>query len=361
MKILFLVPYPSEGPSNRYRVEQYFSYLDKCGIAYSLHPFWSSSAFKVLYKKGYRIRKMYFFIMGTLRRLMDLMGSFKYDIVFIHRESYPIGGAFFEKIFRFFNKRIIFDFDDAIFMKASSRHNSFIERYKKPAKIAEIIRISDHVIAGNAHLAEFSVRRNPNTHIIPTSIDTDKYHPVFKDKADRKVVVGWMGSVTTSDFLDPMADVFKTLAGKYDNLEFKIIGGSASFDSLPNITRKQWSHENEISDLGSFDIGIMPMPDNEWTRGKCAFKAILYMSMGIPTVCSPVGVNKDIIKDGKNGFLANGKTEWIDKISRLVESRDLRDEMGAAGRMTIEKGFSISVNAPKLIEVINQAYANKKG
>jgi glycosyltransferase involved in cell wall biosynthesis len=351
MKVLFWVPYPSEGASNRYRVEQYLPYLKANGIKYALRPFWSSYAYKVLYKRGYYFRKAFFFILGILSRIYDIIRIAQFDIVFIHRESCPINGPFLETILSKLHKPIIFDFDDAIFLPSSSRTNSFIERLKRPEKTAKIITMSKQIIAGNRYLADFALKFNKNVQIIPTSIDTDKFYPKIKKRRE-KIVIGWMGSFTTVDFIKEKEGIFIELSKRFSDVIFKIIGGDFRIEGLTNIISKPWSLDEEIEDLESFDIGIMPIPDNEWTKGKCGFKAILCMSKGIPCVCSPVGVNKEIIIDGKNGFLAVTKEDWIKKLSLLVENEELSRRIGADGRLTVEEKFSLKVNAPKLFEVL---------
>jgi len=351
MRVLFWVPYPTEGASNRYRIEQYLPYLKKGGINYFLHPFWSSSAFKILYKTGRHFTKFYYFILGTVYRIFDLVRIFRYDIVFIHREAYPIGGAFFETILSIFKKPFIFDFDDAIFLPASSPSNNFIERFKKPDKLATIITKSKYVIAGNPYLADFALQYNPRVCVIPTPIDTVNYYPNDKKHSD-EVVIGWMGSTTTSHFLNMMRDTFIILSKRFPHIKIKVVGSNFSIKGLSNIISKPWSLKEEIEDLRTFDIGIMPMPDNVWTNGKCGFKAILYMSMGIVCVCSRVGVNKEIITDGVNGFLADKEDEWIKKLSFLIEDPELRQRIAIAGRRTIEDKYSINVNAPKFLEII---------
>lgn len=357
IKVLFWVPYPSEGASNRYRVEQFLPYLEEENILYSLHSFWSSVAYKKLYKKGYYLRKICFFILGTLSRIMDLIQVFRYDIVFIHREAYPLGDAFFESILFFLRKPIIFDFDDAIFLPFSSNPNNFIECFKHPAKTGKIIKMCREIIAGNEYLANFVLNYNSSVSIIPTSIDTDKYYANQKEDSDI-VVIGWMGSITTSVFLEDMENVFSRILNEFDNVRLKIIGGSYSFDGK-NILNKAWALNEEIEDLRTFDIGIMPMPDNEWNKGKCGFKAILYMSMGIPCVSSPVGINKDIISDAINGYLANTEDEWVERLSLLIKNPELRKRMGRAARSTIEEKYSVKVNAPRFLEVVRKACNNK--
>ena len=351
MKVLFWVPYPTEGASNRYRVEQFLPYLKQAGIKYTLHPFWSSAAFEVLYKEGRYLKKMCFFFKGALFRISDILGIDKYDVVFIHREAFSVGGVFLEGILSALKKPFIFDFDDAIFLPSSSRHNSFMEKLKNPQKITKIIRLSSSVIAGNAYLADFALRYNPNVSIIPTCIDTDRYYPE-QPRHNEEVTIGWIGSVTTLNFLKILEKVFIRLSERFPQVKFKIIGGIFSINGLSNITSIPWSMESEMEELKSFDIGIMPMPDNEWTRGKCGFKAILYMSMAIPCVCSAVGVNKEIIVDGKNGFLAETEEDWLNKLSLLIEDSHLRKRIGDEGRSAVQERYSVRANAAKFLKII---------
>lgn len=356
MRILFWVPYPTEGPSNRYRVEQYLPYLEEKGIRYCLRPFWRSAGYKILYKKGYYFQKIYFFIFGSISRLIDLLSINSFDAVFIHREAYPLGGPIFEKLLRVFKKPFVFDFDDAIFMPTISRHNTFIARFKRPQKALSIIKMSKYVIAGNRYLADFALKYNSSVVIIPTSIDTDRYFPV-PNKSHREIIIGWSGSVTTQDFLNSLNNVFRVLFEKYKNVKLKIVGGQFSLnDCTNNIENKPWVLKDEIEDLRSFDIGIMPMPDSEWSKGKCGFKAILYMSMGIPAVCSAVGVNKEIITDGVNGFLADSKEEWIKKLSLLIENPKLRQQTGLLGRETVVERYSLKASAPFFLDIIRKVY-----
>ena len=360
MKILFWVPYPTEGASNRYRVEQYLPYLEKEGISYLLHPFWASAGYKILYQRGNLIKKIYYFIRGTFSRLMDLLNIWRYDIVFIHREAYPVGPAFFEVILHIMHKSVIFDFDDAIFLPANSHQNSFVKSLKYPGKIKSIIKNSSYVIAGNDYLANFSRDFNDKVKVIPTSIDTDKFFAAKAAVESKKdIVIGWIGSGTTIEFVRILNSVIIRLSEKYDNIVFKIVGGSLKIEGCDNLVSKPWSLEKEVGDLKTFDIGIMPMEDNAWTRGKCGFKAILYMSMGVPPVCSPVGVNKEIVKDGVNGFLAANEDEWIGKISKLIEDKELRVKMGLSARKTVEEKYSVKANAPVFLSIIKQVYGRK--
>ncbi len=359
MRILFIVPYPLEGASNRIRVEQFLPYLKLRGITYKVRPFINRRFYRILYLPSRYIEKTFWFVMCTLNRILDIIRALRYDIIFIHREVYPFGGPIIEAVLYKIGKPIIFDFDDAIFLPNTSRQNIYIDMFKNPDKVHGIIRMSNLVIAGNEYLGSYALRFNKNVIVIPSSIDTEKYRPM-QTKVERDgIVVGWIGSNTTKVFLYDIEDVFVKLSRKFKNLSFKIVGAKFECPRLNNVINKEWSLEDEIKDLQDFDIGIMPMPDNDWTRGKCGFKAILYMALGIPAVCSSIGVNRTIIKDGVNGFLAAGHDEWLDRLSKLIEDEALREKVGLEGRKTIEAFYSVKANSSKFIEALTSVSDGK--
>ncbi|MFH1507286.1 MAG: glycosyltransferase family 4 protein, partial [Candidatus Omnitrophota bacterium] len=318
MKILFFSPYPREGPSNRFRVEQYLPYLKAEGIRYSFRPFFNSYSYKILYKKGFLLAKFFFFTIFSFRRMFDVFCSSGYDLVFIHREVFPLG-SFMESLLKVFSRKIVYDFDDAIFLPNVSDSNRLVESLKDVTKTEKIIKISNRIIAGNIFLRDYAIRFNNNVSILPTCIDTDKYRPVEEKKPGDSVVVGWIGSVTTLRYLDILSDVFLKLLEKYSGLKIMIVGGKRNRINSPRIVFKEWRLESEISDLQSFDIGIMPLDNDEWAKGKCAFKVIEYMAVGIPVVASAIGMNSEVIQDGINGFLASTQDEWFKKISLLID------------------------------------------
>lgn len=362
MRVLFIVPYPSAGASNRLRVEQYLPYLKINGIEYKVRHFVSGAFYNILYRDGYYFLKLFYFTISTFNRLIDVVLAFKYDVIFIHREAYPVGPPLFEYIFFKLNKPIIYDFDDAIFLPNTSKVNSFMERFKNPKKIIKIIKLSSCIVAGNEYLGDFALNYNSNVVLLPTCIDTDKYTVRKVKKSDsEKILIGWIGSETTKKFLLGLENALSTLKRKYWNLEFYVIGAEYKSENLGRLYSMPWSLDAELDVLQLIDIGVMPLPDNEWTKGKCGFKAILYMSVGMPCVCSPVGVNKKLISEGINGFLANTDKEWIEKLSSLIEDSNLREKIGMAGRLTVEEKYSIKINAPKFLDIIKTTYAKRAG
>lgn len=250
-------------------------------------------------------------------------------------------------------KKIIYDFDDAIFLPNVSDSNKLVEALKDTTKIEKIIKMSNCVIAGNNFLKDYALRFNENVSVLPTPIDTDKYMPLSVRKAGSRIVIGWIGSATTLKYLDILSDVFKLLLQKYNNVDVIVIGGNWQGINSSMVICKEWLLKSEVEDLQSFDIGIMPLKDDDWSKGKCAFKIIEYMSIGIPVVASAVGMNSEIIRDGDNGFLAINNDEWVRKLSLLIDNAELRLSIGQAGRKTVEEKYSLKVNALKFIDMLN--------
>ncbi len=355
LRVLFLVPYPTEGASNRVRVEQFMPYLKTKGIMSKIRPFFNTRFYRIVYLPHRYPEKIFWFLVCTFNRLLDIFRAIRYDIVFIHREAYPLDGAIIESILYKMKKPIIFDFDDAIFFPNTSPQNMYIERFKKPQKVSRIIEMSSHVIAGNSYLKDFASRYNNKITVIPSSVDTEKYRPT-PPRADKKeIVIGWIGSNTTKDFLRDLEDVFVQLSGRYKNLVFKFVGADFPRMKVNNVVNKKWSLRDEVSDLQSFDIGIMPLPDNEWAKGKCGFKAILYMACGLPVVASPVGANLEIIENERTGFFASTNEEWIDRLSRLIEDEALRRSMGERGRTRAIERYSLLFTAPLFYDGLKKA------
>lgn len=362
LRVLFVVPYPTEAPSNRLRVEQYFPYLRRHGIKTRLRPFMSSYFYRHRYRPGGAPWKLLSLAWSTINRLLDIRRAGEVDVIFVHREAFPFGGPFIEEMLARSGTPMIFDFDDAIYLHSSGENSPLVRLLKRPEKTARIIELSTAVIAGNENLKAYAQRYNRNITVIPTPVDTDHFRPrpprATSGGADR-VVIGWIGSNTTAPYLRMIEPALEELMRRYPEVELRIVGGSYRPPGLSRVSLHRWRLATELRDLHSFDIGIMPMPDTDWTRGKCSFKTLLYMSVGLPSVCSPVGVTTDIIQDGVNGFLATSTDEWVEKLSRLIEDAALRQEIGMAGRRSVEEKYSLHVQAPRLLDVIERTAAGQ--
>jgi len=355
MRVLAVVPSVYDtSPGQRFRIEQWEPILRDGGVEITYAPFETDELRRVLYERGNVLAKFGAVTRNMRRRRDELADLAGYDLIYIFREAALLGPPWFERRIAKSDVPVVFDFDDAVFHAYKSPSNGYLSYLKFPAKIAEICRLATHVIAGNEYLADYARANNSSVTIIPTTIDTDKYLPIKRDEPET-LTIGWSGSFSTIQHLDTIRDVLQELA-KTERFKLRVIG-TTSYD-LPDVDVEAipWRSQTEIDDLAQIDIGLMPLPDDNWSKGKCGLKALQYMALGIPTICSPIGVNSTIIEDGRNGFLADGKAEWIEKIKRLMHDAELRRKIGLlAGRDTVEREYSAKAIAPKVLEVFRSA------
>ncbi len=351
-KVLFIAMHrKARTPSQRFRFEQYFEFLKSNGIECELSFLISEKDDKILYAPGNYIGKLLIFIKSWIRRSKDVSRADEFDYIFIQREAFMTGSIFFEKRFAKTKAKLIFDFDDSIWLQDKNEVNNKLAFLKNPAKTSKIISLCDTIVAGNNYLADYARQYNNNVVIIPTTIDTDTYKP--KPKIDNaKIVIGWSGSFTTIKHFEGAIEALTKIKAKYGvRVSFKVIGDENYHHNILDINGQEWQANTEVQDLQEFDIGIMPLPDIDWTRGKCGLKGLQYMGLAIPTIMSPVGVNTEIINDGENGFLAETPDEWVDKLSQLIESAELRRKLGAAGRETVVARYSVEANKEKYLRL----------
>lgn len=342
-KILFITLHRlNRSPGQRFRFEQYLSHLESNGFEWEISALLTERDDKRYYKKGNYHWKAWIALKGAVKRYKDVRRADQYDIIFLYREAYFIGTTWFERKFQKSKAKLIFDFDDAIWMRDVSAGNKHLSILKDPRKTQRIIELSDRVFAGNRYLQEFALLYNPQTTIIPTTIDTTYLHNERKDhKQKSKITVGWTGSRTTLKYLKPLYPVLNKLYKAY-NIEILVICDVAPEKATFPISFYPWTTQSEIKDLLKIDIGVMPLPDDKWARGKCGFKILQYMGLAIPAIASPVGVNKEIIKDGENGFLADSWSVWEDRLIELIKSIELRKQMGERGYETVENQYSVN-------------------
>jgi glycosyltransferase involved in cell wall biosynthesis len=363
LRMLALSPVPEEGAGCRFRIAQYLPYLESAGIEVTLSPFYTTEFFRLVYQKGRSLQKAALFIERAIDRAYTLAERSRYDVIFIYREAFPIGPAVIEAVLsRTPGAAIVYDFDDAIYLPNTSEANRAIAVLKWPGKVRSIMRRSHCVIAGNEYLAKYARGYNQHVRMIPTVVDTAAFvpRPDRSDAGDRAPIVGWIGTPTTAPYLTAVRPILQELARTH-RFVLRICGAGADID-IPGVTVEnlRWTLESEVSLFNTCDIGIYPLPDDEWARGKCGFKAIQFMACGVPVVAAPVGVNQEIVQDGENGFLAPTPAEWTQKLSRLLADRELRQTLGRAGRRTVEERYSLRGNAPKLVEAITDAVGRAK-
>lgn len=355
MRVLAVVPSIYDtSPGQRFRIEQWEPILRESGVELTYAPFETTELRSVLYSGGKIVEKIGGVTRSMRRRSDELSSLSKFDLVYLFREAALLGPPWFERKITRSGVPMVFDFDDAIFFSYKSPSNGYLSYLKFPGKTAEICRLSAHVLAGNEFLADYARANNENVTIIPTTIDTDKYEFVERADDHEIVTIGWSGSFSTIQHLDTIRGVLQDLA-KTENFRLLVIGTPQYKIPGVDVEAIQWRSKTEIDDLRHIDIGLMPLPDDNWSKGKCGLKALQYMALGVPTICSPVGVNSTIIRDGENGFLAGNAEEWIEKIKLLIHSPELRRKLGRAGRATVEREYSARVVAPKVLDIFRSS------
>jgi glycosyltransferase involved in cell wall biosynthesis len=325
--ILFLVPRIDKA-STKYRVLQYLDYLESEGIDCSI---------KELSKKS---RNRF-----TLIKFIK-----KADIVFIQKKI-------FSKIevclIRFFAKKIVFDIDDAVMFKDGPLGTSAQKRQSR--RFSFMAKNADLVICGNEYLKKNTEKLNANIRLLPTPVDMDRYVEKHNSGFEKKgITLGWIGSKVTLKYLKQISPALEQLSKRFPDLKLKIVADEFFEIHGLEVEKKEWSSTEEIKDLHSFDIGLMPLSDDAWTRGKCGFKLLQCMAVGLPVVCAPVGMNREIVTDGVEGFWARSQEEWAEKIGTLVQDGNLRETMGSKGRKKVEEIYSLSINAELMSSILRE-------
>jgi glycosyltransferase involved in cell wall biosynthesis len=350
--IFILAPYPQgHAPSQRFRFEQYISLWKEKGYGVEFYPFYSYKAWQTLYTKGQPIRKMFVVIAACLNRCSLLFRLRRADYIFIHREIAHVGPPFFEWfIAKVLRRKYVYDFDDAIWLPNYSATNASFHRIKAYWKIPYCIRWAHHVQAGNSYLADYAKQFNPSVEVVPTTIDMSYHRYDSKERQKSTLSIGWTGTHTTVRYLRDLIDVLQRLSERFE-FQMLVISNEPPDFQLAGLHFIPWNKTTEMEDLAKIDIGVMPLEDDIWAKGKCGFKGLQYMALGIPTIMSPVGVNPSIVSDGVNGYLASTPDEWEQKLILLLESATLRKNMGECGKQTVIDKFSVEANSPNYLNL----------
>jgi glycosyltransferase involved in cell wall biosynthesis len=357
-KILFLVPYPlHEAPSQRFRFEQYFTLLNENNYELTVQSFLDSEHWKVFFKPGKPLAKAKALIRGLSKRCIAIFKSPMYDFVFIHREAAPLGPPIFEWVVaKVFRKKIIYDFDDAIWLTDRTDESFLLKLGKWRRKVGSICKWSHKVSCGNAYLCNYAMLFNKNVVYNPTTIDTSDLHNpnIYSKRKNRtdKIRIGWTGSHSTLKYLHEIEHILAGILKRYSNVEFVVIADKRpSLTMLSSLIFLPWNFESEIRDLMTIDIGVMPLPDDPWAQGKCGFKALQYMALALPSVISPVGVNSIIVADGINGYLCKTPQEWERALIKLIEDPELRERIGMEGRKRVVSAYSVVSNSSNFVSL----------
>lgn len=357
-RVLFIASHrPDRSPGQRFRFEQYIGALEKAGWRCDHSHIVTAEDDRILYRPGNYLEKARFVQRCYKVRQGDVERMNDYDVIFLYREALMTRSIRFEQKFRRGRAKLIFDFDDSVWLPNVSDANRRWSWLKDASKTSRLIGMSDLVFAGNAYLADYARRFNASTLIMPTTIDTDEYRP-RQGRSEGPVVIGWSGSITTIQHFRFAIPALRALKDTYgDRVAFRVIGDGTYAEPALGVQGLPWRKETELDDLRAMDIGIMPLPDDEWARGKCGLKGLQYMALGLPTIMSPVGVNSEIIQDGQDGFLAGSTEEWVRKLSRLIDDADLRRRTGEAARKTVVERYSLQAWKDRYVNYYNELIA----
>lgn len=349
MKILTLTRYSSLGASSRFRFYQYLPYLQEHGCEFTLQQLLSDKYINHIYNNTslplLEIVENYF------ERVFLLLRKNKFDIIWLQQEAFPWIPAWFETILIKSNIPVIVDYDDAFFHRYDQHKSIFVKFFLKN-KIDMVMNKAEVVVAGNEYLAERAIQnKSKKVIILPTVVNTEVYTTNYSS-TNELFTIGWIGSPHTAKYLKIVENALREVCKDGSSKVITVGSKQIELNGVP-IEIKEWSNSSEVEEIKHFDVGIMPLLDSSWERGKCGFKLIQYMACAKPVVASPVGVNKIIVKNNVNGFLANNEDEWVKYLTILKNDFDLRKKMGIVGRKLVEEEYSLQVNAPKLFQLFS--------
>jgi glycosyltransferase involved in cell wall biosynthesis len=362
MRVLAFCSYPEESAATRYRLLQFVLPLANRGIDVTVKPFLNSEKYGNFYKKGRLIRNSLNLLGPLVQRTFDSLSAKDHDLLFVQREAMMFGPPIFEWIARAVgNIPMVLDLDDATYVSyVSPTYGKLGSAFKFFGKTDKLIEQSEFVIACNRFVAEYVEKKGKQTTIVPTVVDTDKFCPVSKD-SEHIPVIGWIGSHSTLPLLESLFPILTRLALEHP-FKLKVVGGGKEDIKIEGVELENlpWSLEREVDDLRSFDIGLYPMvvsdsASRDWLFGKSCFKAVQYMTAGIPFVLSPMGNCAETGIANETHFFANSDEQWYQSLQTLLNFPDLRKKMGERGRKFALENFTIEQQVDKIEEVFRQS------
>lgn len=348
LRVLAFTKYDREAASTRQRLLQYLPSLQEAGIEVRYEPLLSNDYVRSLADGSPVSRTRILRAYG--QRLRLLLAQPPAHLIWVYAELFPWLPAVFERLAFRPGLPVVYDWDDAFFVPYDEAPRPAV-RHLLGGKLQPLMRGAAACTCGNAFLADYARRHCPRTLVVPTVVDTDRYVPV-RQRRDAPLTIGWIGSPTTWRNVQPLLPVLRDLCQRL-GARFRVVGAgrSAEADRFAGMDLVDWSEAGEVANVQAMDIGIMPLTDAPFERGKSGYKLIQYMACGLPVVASPVGVNAEIVRAGETGFLAQQPEEWGQALEQLAGDPALRQRMGAAGRERSVERYSLASQAPRLIEL----------
>lgn len=352
LRVLFLTRYPVAGASSRYRVYQYLPYLEADGITLEVQSFMDDALYALSFSPGRTGAKLARSLLAVARRLRVLMRFRSFDVIYMQRELLPFGPPWIERFLKARGVRLVFDYDDALFIAKASRYNPLASLLRAPEKVRDIFRIVDLVVAGNNWLRDHAIAHGASAVTLEVAEDARRFrgHP-GRDPSDT-VRIGWLGSTSTVKYLRLIEPVLREVAVRYPHVRFELMGGGAfAMDGVP-WKELPWSLDGEVEALDRWDIGLMPLPEEDWAKGKSGGKARTYMAAGVVPVCSAIGYNLELIEQGSSGLLCQSADEWLSALTLLIDRADLRAAMAGRAREVVEQRFAPEVIARQMAQLL---------
>tara|TARA_R110002049_G_scaffold40192_13_gene122720 strand:+ start:2984 stop:4108 length:1125 start_codon:yes stop_codon:yes gene_type:complete len=359
IKVLFLTRYPYEGASSRYRVYQYVPHLEALGVRCDQQSFMDTQMYRRYFSHGGALQKAWLMCKAIVKRMKVLLRFRDYDIIYMQRELFPLAPPLAERYMRKRGAVLFFDYDDALFINKPSRFTPIATYLRSPDKTLALFGMVDCVVAGNDWLRDKALRHGAHAVTLEVAEDTDRISMHAKHSNDRPVTIGWLGSTTTVKYLRVIAPALKRIAAANPDVNFELMGGGdLHMDGVP-WKAAPWSLEDELAALSRFDIGLMPLPDEDWARGKSGGKARTYMAAGVVPVCSAIGYNRQLIHHGRTGYLCNTEEEWFASLTMLINDPGLRQSIAERARADVRQRFAPARQALRMRELFDDALTHR--
>lgn len=348
IQVVAFTKYDRQAASTRQRLLQYLPALERAGIEIEYHPLLSNDYVHSL-ADGSSVSRASI-ARAYARRIRQVAGVGRADLLWVYAEMFPWLPAGFERLAFRPGRPVIHDWDDAFFVPYDEARRPLVRRVLG-GKLQTILSRAAACTSGNEFLAVYARRFCDRTLVVPTVVDTDVYLPI-DDLTLRPLTIGWIGSPTTWANVRPLLPVLREVTERF-NLRFRVVGAGrqAEADRFARMDLIEWSEASEVRDVQAMDIGIMPLTDAPFERGKSGYKLIQYMACGLPVIASPVGVNSEIVLEGHTGFLAHDPPWWEARLVQLANDALMRRRMGEAGRARAVERYSLASQAPRLIEI----------
>jgi glycosyltransferase involved in cell wall biosynthesis len=354
MKVLFLTKYPEQGASSRYRVYQYLPYLEEQGVRCTVRPFMGSRLYNLAFQPSRFGTKSLLYVTAFVKRLGAILEARRYDVVYFQRECLPFGPLVVERAINLFGIPTVFDYDDALFIFKKSTHNPMVDRFRRSERFIKIFRLVNLTLAGNDFLRDSAASFCDRAETLHTAENTKRVTLRPPHVAGNPVTIGWLGSASTEKYLHLVTEPLQAVSREVQGVKLKVVGGGSYRAEGLRVEHVPWSYDQEVPQLHSFDVGIMPLPDEEWSKGKCGGKARTYMAAGVPPVCTAVGYNLDLIEHRHTGFLVKSAQDWYEALSALIQDPELRNRVATAARQHVERTFSVDVIAAQMLDHLRE-------